>query len=173
MPVLDYAATNDDWYTPPEVFQALGLSFDLDVASTPDGIPWIPTTAWYSVHDDGLSQQWTGLVWCNPPFSRAKDWSLRFIDHGDGVLLASIPNDTRWFTDLYRGSALVYFGDRGWSYHRPDGKHTQNPWPTMMAAMGDEAKSGLRRLASVFPGVLTEQHQPLRSGRTLQEAAKV
>ena len=55
-----------DWYTPPWVFQRLGLDFDLDPCQPPDGIEWIPAKRRYSIHDDGLTSPWAGRVWLNP-----------------------------------------------------------------------------------------------------------
>jgi len=34
--------SSDDYYTPAHIFEALGIEFDLDVASPEGGIPWIP-----------------------------------------------------------------------------------------------------------------------------------
>jgi hypothetical protein len=31
-----------EWYTPPWVFQKLGVEFDLDPCQPPEGIKWIP-----------------------------------------------------------------------------------------------------------------------------------
>lgn len=33
---------SDDWYTPPSIFEALGLTFDLDPCSPGEG-HWVPT----------------------------------------------------------------------------------------------------------------------------------
>lgn len=66
---LPHAATTDDWYTPAWIFEAMDETFDLDVASPPGGIPWLPCRRYYSLEDDGLAQPWEGFVWCNPPFS--------------------------------------------------------------------------------------------------------
>lgn len=41
-----------EWYTPPEIFDALGLRFDLDPAAPPGGVPWVPATRHLS--KDGL-----------------------------------------------------------------------------------------------------------------------
>jgi hypothetical protein len=59
--------TSDDYYTPPWIFETLGLTFDLDVASPPGGIDWIPARRYFTIADDGLSQPWQGFVWMNPP----------------------------------------------------------------------------------------------------------
>jgi hypothetical protein len=150
--------TKDDYYTPRWVFDGLELRFDLDVAAPPGGVPWIPAREFYTQADDGLSQPWRGMVWCNPPFSGCAHWVRRFIEHGDGVLLASIPGNRSWLPDLVRGGALIWFHDVGVDFHNPTlGKQVAIPWPTMFAALGPDAQAGLRRLAATRPGVLVIQ----------------
>lgn len=79
--------TADDYYTPDWVFTTMGIRFDLDVASPPGGIPWVPADRFFTMADDGLSQPWEGRVWMNPPYSQAALWVRKFIAHGHGVAL--------------------------------------------------------------------------------------
>lgn len=79
--------SSNDHYTPKWVFDLLGLTFDIDVAAPPNGVIWIPCKKFYTQKDDGLSQDWNGTVWCNPPFSNIEPWIDRMIDHGNGVAL--------------------------------------------------------------------------------------
>src|SRR5690606_27372557 len=90
----------DDYYTPAWLFDALGLTFDLDVASPPGGVEWVPAARFYTVEDDGLSQPWTGRVWMNPPYSRATPWVDRFIAHGHGVALLPFAKSA-WFERIW------------------------------------------------------------------------
>jgi hypothetical protein len=96
--------TSDDWYTPPFIFEALGLKFALDVSAPPIGVPWIPAKSFLSVIDDGLSTDWIGRVWMNPPYSNPLPWIDKFIAHGNGVAL--IPTSTgRWMLKLWESEA--------------------------------------------------------------------
>ncbi len=58
----------DEWYTPPEIIRALG-EFDLD--------PCAPNEVFYTAKRcftkemDGLSCQWHGRVFCNPPYTHS------------------------------------------------------------------------------------------------------
>lgn len=45
--------------------------FDLDVAAAAHNAK---CKRWYGIADDGLSQPWTGAVWCNPPYSNIGAW---------------------------------------------------------------------------------------------------
>jgi hypothetical protein len=48
-----------DWYTPPEIFTALGLEFDLDPCAPPrPAASWIPANVRYSLPQDGLALPW-------------------------------------------------------------------------------------------------------------------
>lgn len=87
LPSDAFKTTSDDCYTPRWVFDAMGLHFDLDVASPPGG-PWhVPCDRYYTAADDGLVQPWDGLVWCNPPYSNYLPWATRWAYHDQGVLM--------------------------------------------------------------------------------------
>ena len=81
----------------------MGLQFDLDVASPPGGISWIPAKRYFTQFDDGLSQEWLGRVWMNPPFKRLTPWVENFIKHGNGVAL--LPLEKGKYTDLIANAA--------------------------------------------------------------------
>lgn len=89
----------DEWYTPPHVFEKLDLMFDLDPCSPLSGpLPWIPAQRFFTVADDGLSSDWEGRVWLNPPYGRdIGRWLQRLADHGNGVALLFARTDTEWF----------------------------------------------------------------------------
>ena len=54
--------TSDDYYTPPFIFEALSLTFDLDVCAPVGGVPWLPAKRSLSMIDDGLTTNWQGLI---------------------------------------------------------------------------------------------------------------
>jgi hypothetical protein len=90
LPTDSVAITSDDCYTPRWVFDAMGLHFDMDVASPPGG-PWhVPCDRYYTAEDDGLAQPWDGLVWCNPPYSSFAEWADRWLNHPTGVLIRRV-----------------------------------------------------------------------------------
>jgi DNA N-6-adenine-methyltransferase (Dam) len=88
-----------EWYTPPCIFDALKLEFDLDVCSPgADIVPWIPARRHYTITDDGLDSPWTGRVWCNPPYGKHTSvWLERLAKHGNGIALVLSRTDTEWF----------------------------------------------------------------------------
>ena len=81
-----------DWYTPPEIFEALGLVFDLDPCSPGLGLCFVPARRIYTEADDGLRQPWFGTVWLNPPFGGRRGqvpWLRKFFAYGNGIALCA------------------------------------------------------------------------------------
>jgi len=101
---------SSEWYTPPHVFEALGLDFDLDPAAPPGGVAWIPARRHYSQADDGLTRPWRGRVWLNPPYGRQTPaWLRRLAAHGDGIALVFARSDTAWFQEFVPPATAVCF----------------------------------------------------------------
>jgi len=113
-------STSDDYYTPKWIFDALGLHFDLDVASPPHPTN-VPCDRYYTQEDDGLASPWYGRVWMNPPFSKPRPWVERWLDHGNGVALLPISRAARWIDNLWDSPAKVYVVNENVKFHKPDG----------------------------------------------------
>ena len=61
----------DEWYTPQPILDAARAamgSIDLDPASCLDANARVQATEFYDASDDGLTREWKGNVWVNPPF---------------------------------------------------------------------------------------------------------
>jgi len=103
-----------DWYTPPWVFQRIGLDFDLDPCQPPDGIEWIPAKQRYSIHDDGLTQPWSGRVWLNPPYGKhTPAWLERMHNHRNGIALVFARTDCAWFHEsVAKADAILFLRGR-------------------------------------------------------------
>lgn len=99
-----------EWYTPPHIFEALGIDFDLDPAAPPGGLAWIPAQHFLSEADDGLSSAWQGRVWLNPPYGRGVErWMRRLALHGSGMALVFARTDTRWWQEAIENASAVCF----------------------------------------------------------------
>lgn len=88
-----------EWYTPPVIFDALGIEFDLDPASPgKEIVSWVPAERHLTVREDGLSCKWEGRVWLNPPYGTdTPKWLKRLVEHRDGIALVFSRTDTEWF----------------------------------------------------------------------------
>lgn len=119
LPSDSIAVTSDDCYTPRWVFDAMGLRFDLDVAAPPGG-PWhVPCERYYTAEDDGLTQPWEGLVWCNPPYSAMGAWITRYRAHDRIALMGFVQSETRWVPEAFAAADAVAFVSC--DFARPDG----------------------------------------------------
>lgn len=144
--VLDFNddPTSDDYYTPAWVFEALGLQFDLDVASPPVAPEWIPAARRYTIDDDGLTAPWDGLVWMNPPYSNPGPWVARFLDHGNGVALLPFSN-AAWWRNLWATDVAI-------AVHQPASVTFVGggiPLPTLFLACGPAAEAALPSVGHV------------------------
>ena len=140
---------NDDLYTPPWVFETLNIKFDLDVAAPIEHKDHVPATNRLTVLDDGLAQEWTGKVWCNPPFSSPKPWVSKFINHGNGILLAPIGSNGHWVTELFDSSASVRLLNPTMKFVDQDGNLRPVMWRIALWAMGDECVKALANFGKV------------------------
>lgn len=138
----------DDWYTPPELFAALGLTFDLDPCSPGPG-HWVPARCVYTKDDDGLSLPWQGLVWMNPPFGGRHGhipWLERFLAHGNGIGLVRAYTSAGWFHDWAVRAETMLFPRGKTKFVRPDGSIGKAPGHgVVLLGMGETANAALRR----------------------------
>lgn len=154
---------SDERYTPPWVFDGLALTFDLDPASPVGGGDCVPARRKLTRKDDGLAQDWHGLVWLNPPFSEATPWADKFRRHGNGVFLGPIAN-ARWWVDLAREAHALWLC-RDLAFIHPEHAGRRSSMPLAFVAMGLRAAAHLEMLACSgrHEGVLV---QPVNGGST-------
>jgi hypothetical protein len=142
----DAIVKSDEWYTPGWLFDALGLTFDIDVCAPTDRTHVsTPARRFIDEHEDGLTAEWNGLVWCNPPYSSAGPWAQRMITHGNGLLLAHVPINGSWSLDCWRTcDAVTFFG--GMHFVRPDGTEQRPAWWLQLVAWGPTATAALHAM---------------------------
>ena len=99
-----------DWYTPPWVFERMGLVFDLDPCQPVIPIPWIPAKITYCLWDDGLNRPWFGRVWLNPPYGKHTGaWLQKMHAHRNGIALVFARTDCAWFHDFCEHADAILF----------------------------------------------------------------
>lgn len=86
------------------------FGFTLDVAASKDNAK---CASYFTVEDDGLAQDWPGVVWCNPPYSETALWVEKaVIEAKKGstiVMLVPASTDVEWFHEHVYGKHEVRF----------------------------------------------------------------
>lgn len=146
------------WLTPPEILAALG-PFDLDPCAAPSPRPWPTAARHIELPEDGLTVEWEGRVWCNPPFgSYTGQWLGRMALHGNGIALAFARTDTRMFRQhVWPFAAAVMFLHGRPHFCRPDGTKAEgnSGGPICLIAYGEANANALR--ASGLSGAITSR----------------
>ena len=144
----------DHWYTPPWVFEGMAVTFDLDVAAPVGGVPWVPARRSYSVDDDGLTEPWDGLVWCNPPYSAPTAWCRRWAEHSPGgCLLIRADLSTSGPFVAWSAAHAMYVHRKRIQFVSGSGVPSGSVnFSTVILARGDECVAGLQRLAHACGG---------------------
>ena len=151
---------SDERYTPFWVFEGMVLTFDLDPCAPVERIDRVPAAKRYTRLDDGLAQEWEGMVWVNPPFSNAAAFAYRFLEHRNGVFLGPVANG-RWAQDMLAAADLVWLC-ADFPFDHPTHAGKRSSMPLMFCAIGAQAVSGLRRLdaARLHRGCLMQRVEP-------------
>lgn len=140
------AGKSDDWHTPPNVFEALGCCFDLDVAAPKDGPLHVPCRDW--IWRGSLDARWRGFVWMNPPFGGRNGlapWMRKFFQHGNGIALTPDRTSSPWFHESWQEADAVLFS-RKTPFLLPNGKLAGSPaFGTALWAIGRDGVDGLMR----------------------------
>jgi len=171
-PAVMFTSTTGDWYTPPEIVEAVRDLFDgridLDPCSNSHEAPNVPALVHFTREDDGLSRPWSGRVYMNPPYGRKiLPWIEKVREEHEAgriaaaVVLVKAATDTRWFRLLSEKYPRCEVAGR----LRFSGCKDPAPFPSVLFYLGDE----VQRFAGVFArfGVLVA---PLPAARGAGEA---
>ncbi|WP_195664388.1 MULTISPECIES: DNA N-6-adenine-methyltransferase [Bacteroides] len=138
--------TTDEWYTPKEIIDALG-KFDLDPCAPVKPL-WQTATQMYNKNHDGLTKDWVGRVWLNPPYSRPliERFVKRLAEHGNGIALLFNRCDSKMFQDVIfeKATAMKFLRNRI-RFFRPDGTRGDSPGcGSILIAFGEDNADILR-----------------------------
>lgn len=148
-PHLPNEGKTSEWWTPPVVFDALGLTFDLDPCAPelPDA-DWIPATRRITAAQDGLSRPWAGRVWLNPPYGKqAGTWVEKLAEHGWGIALVFSRTDVRWWHRAVPRATAVCFIEGRLTFIAGAGQSApgNSGGPSALIAYGDDCARALER----------------------------
>ena len=122
--------TTVEWYTPPTIIQALG-EFDLDPCTSQ--VAWDfnhSAKKYYTMEDDGLSKEWDGRIWMNPPYSQPTitQFMERMAIHNNGIALLYNRSDNKIFHSfIFPVADSIFFLKGRIRFYRPDGTVGEQP----------------------------------------------
>ncbi len=151
MAIHEHAAgKTDEWYTPPHVFDSMGVVFDWDVASPGVWVtPWIPAKDFITKEQDALDPYcvWQGFVWMNPPFGGRNaivPWLQKFFEHRNGIALVPDRTSAPWWQRYVPNVDAVLFVSPKIKFLDVTGKPGDHPGQgTCLLALGDQGVEAL------------------------------
>ena len=111
---LFQSKASDEWETPSDLYNKTNeeFNFDLDVCASFNNFK---CENFYRIENNALCLPWKGNVWCNPPYSKIKEFLIKChkeILNGNcktAVFLTFANTDTKWFHDYVYGKSEIRF----------------------------------------------------------------
>ena len=98
---------SDCWYTPPQIVDLVQKYLSgITLYPCADDGKHIEACHHLTADDDGLSQQWFGRVFMNPPYSCPGAWIAKLQEEfncgrvEEAIALVPVATDTKWFHPL-------------------------------------------------------------------------
>ena len=104
---VSHAGKTNTWLTPLALIKELGV-FNLD----PCGHPGHYTAERIiTLPSDGLTSEWAGRVWLNPPYGKEQQaWLSKLKLHGNGIALIFARLETKWIQPFLSDGFFVIRG---------------------------------------------------------------
>lgn len=99
---------------------------------------------YYTIDDDGLSQDWEGeRVWCNPPYENIRPWLEKGLHSRAKLAVFLLPSstDVKWFHEYAADMTVILIGGR-LQFERPPveasagNKNNGNKHGSILVVMG-------------------------------------
>ena len=97
-----FNSEKQNWETPDEIFIPLNeeFGFTLDVCADSNNSK---CNKYFTEKDNGLSKEWHGVCWMNPPFGKQKEWVIKAYNESlkgtRVVCLLPARTNTNWWHD--------------------------------------------------------------------------
>jgi phage N-6-adenine-methyltransferase len=114
---VHFSSKTELWATPMDFFQKwddLIGGFDIDVCANQDNAK---CQKFFSKEDDGLSQDWIGKCWMNPPYGKEiGHWMKKAYESSQSgatvVCLVPSRTDTKWWHDYAMKGKITFIKGR-------------------------------------------------------------
>lgn len=128
---LMFSSETDMWATPQDFFEKLDsvFKFETDVCAVPGNAK---CNNFYTPAEDGLSKQWKGVCWMNPPYGREiSAWvekAYKSAKDNGATVVSLLPArvDTRWWHDYCTKGEIHFIKGR----LKFGGSKTNAPFPS-------------------------------------------
>lgn len=105
-----FSSKTDLWATPQTFFDKVNneFKFTVDVCANDQNAK---CENYYTLEDDGLAQEWSGVCWCNPPYGRGiGDW-IKKASEAKATVVCLVParTDTAWWHDYAMKATDIRF----------------------------------------------------------------
>ena len=135
--IADKMTGDEESYTPAKYLESARIvmgEIDLDPASNDMAQENVLAHNYYTVHDDGLSQDWEGRMWMNPPYTARVinqfiDKAVKHYLSGEitqAIILTNNNTDTSWFHQGAASSSAICFTAGRINFLKRDGS-TSSP----------------------------------------------
>jgi phage N-6-adenine-methyltransferase len=140
---VHFSSDSPEWYTPPEVLalveKTLGF-IDLDPCCNSIGQPNVNAAKYFKQADNGLSADWNGRVYMNPPYGRGIEvWVEKLVaaymsgNVSEAIALVPARVDTDWFRK-FRDYAICFVDGR----LKFSGHENSAPFPSAVVYLGGD-----------------------------------
>lgn len=165
---VHFSSGTPEHYTPSEIVSAVLAcmgEIDLDPCSNSADAPNVPAHQHFTASDDGLSREWHGRIYMNPPYGREiMQWVSKLCaEHEAGrtveaIALVPARTDTAWFARL-RDYPVCFITGRLTFIGNDD----PAPFPSAVFYLGDDIGGFYRAFASL--GDIWQRLEPDNEGQ--------
>lgn len=128
---------SDEWFTPPQWIERARTVLriiELDPASCAAAQEIVKAMRFFTKADNGLTQEWKGCVWMNPPYSQpliaqftdklCEEWDYGRVT--GAIVLTNSATETRWYQALLKRASAICLPSARIHFLRANAKPT-NP----------------------------------------------
>lgn len=127
-----FSSETDLWSTPQDTFDKLNseFGFEVDVCATNENAK---CSKFFTIADDGLSKEWEGVCWMNPPYGRViGKWIQKAYESSlqGSTVVCLLPSrtDTKWFHEYCMKGEIRFIKGR----LKFGGSKNSAPFPSMV-----------------------------------------
>ena len=150
------SSESNEWYTPIRYLDAARMvlgQIDLDPASNTTANRDVQASSFFSIDEDGLSKDWPGRVWLNPPYgglsgpftAKLVEQFLAGTTTAAVLLVNSNSTDAAWFQPLW--DFLLCFTNHRINFLSPTGQDSGSTHGSVFVYLGSDRSAFIREFS--------------------------